>query len=161
MPYEFKIGQPGEVFFGTYGDYIVDFDLGEDSDTIEVVQMMVALVEDDDTGNDPFELMFGIRRRSLETGATTLPAFDHEAARQYVPKESADEVMRLVLDSIGKLMETVNPGLITMESFESDLPALAMAKYMRICNRLGELGYTLIECWRDGTDLKDYWFFTK
>jgi hypothetical protein len=57
MPFEIKIGQPSDVFDGTYGDYIVDFELGEDSDTIEVVQMVVALVEDDQTGNNPFELI--------------------------------------------------------------------------------------------------------
>jgi hypothetical protein len=28
MPYEFKIGQPGDVLIGTYGDYIVDFGPG-------------------------------------------------------------------------------------------------------------------------------------
>jgi hypothetical protein len=72
MPYEFKIGQPGDVLIGTHGDYIVDFDLGEDSDDIAVVQMMVGLTEDDHTGSDPFELLFGIKRRFVETGVSTL-----------------------------------------------------------------------------------------
>ena len=104
MPFEIKIGQPSDVFDGTYGDYIVDFELGEDLDTLEVVQMVVALVEDDQTGNDPFELMFGIRRRSLETGETSRPVFDHETARQYVRKEDAEEVLGLVLESIRRLL---------------------------------------------------------
>jgi len=161
MPYEINIGQPGDVFDGVYGDYVVDFDLGEDSDSIEVVQMVVALVEDDDSGDHPFELMFGIRRRSLETGATSREAFDHETARQYVPRENAEEVLGLVLESIQKLLEHVDPFEIVMESFESDLPGEAMHKYMRICNKLGLAGLDLTECYRDGTDSKDYWFFTK
>jgi hypothetical protein len=160
MPYEFEIGQMGGVLVRNH-DYIVDFDLGEDSGTIEVVQMVVALVEDDDTGNDPFELMFGIRRRSLETGKTSDMIFDHATARLYVPRDFAEDVMGRVLESIRALIKHVDPYSVSMESFESALPGPAMHKYMSVCNELGVLGYSLTECWRDGTDQKDYWFFTK
>jgi hypothetical protein len=161
MPYEFKIGQLGDVLIGTYGDYIVDFDLGEDSDSIDTVQMMVGLTEDDHTGSDPFELLFGIRRRSLETGITTPPRYNHATACQYIPKSQRNAVMLLILASVRKLVEFVNPDRVVMVTYEPDLPVVAMGKYMRICNYMGLLGYTQTEYRRDGTDLKDYWLFTK
>ncbi len=161
MPYEFKIGEPGEVLTGVYGDYLVDFDLGEISDTVDVVQMVVALVEDDETRSDPFELMFGIRLRSLETGKTSETFFDYQTARTYVTKQEAELVMPRILESVRRLVRQVNPFELVMELFEADLPGPAMHKYMSICNELGRLGYSMTKCWRDGTDLKDYWFFTK
>jgi hypothetical protein len=69
--------------------------------------------------------------------------------------------MLLILASVRKLVEFVNPDTVVMVTYEPDLPAVAMGKYMRICNHMGLLGYTQTEYRRDGTDLKDYWLFTK
>jgi hypothetical protein len=161
MAYEFEPGEPKPVETGIYGDYIVDFDLGVDTEAAEQVHMSVALYEDDDTGSDPFGLVFGIRRTSTSTGETSLPAFDHATVGRYVPKERREFTMLLVLRSIRMLVNQVNPDTIFMETFEGGLPVEAMAKYNRISNYLGILGYIQTFYNHSGNDLKDSWLFTK
>jgi hypothetical protein len=159
MPYEFALGPPQPVLVGAV-EYSVDFDLGVDTDSGEQVLMTVAMIEDDG-GSDPFELVFGIRRTNIETGITSEPAFDHETARKYVPKDQSEAVMLLILASVRLLVESVNPTSIVVETYEADLPPEAMGKYFRICNHLGVLQYKQTSYRRDATDLKDYWLFEK
>jgi hypothetical protein len=161
MPYTCDPGSPEPVYVGIYGDYTVDFDIGVDEDNAEQIVMTVALVEDEESGSDPFEIVFGIRSKHLIAGTTGEPSFDHATARKFVPKEHAAAVMDLVLDSLTMLVEHVNPSTVTMATYESDLNVAAMAKYMRISNHMGTLGYRQTQYRRDGTDLKDYWLFTK
>lgn len=161
MPYEFELGAPEDVFVGIHGDYTVDFDLGVDTDTKQQIVMTIALVEDDDSGGDPFGLIFGIRKKDLDTENIVGPFFDHDAARKYVPKEHSGAVMLQILLGLTLLVQHVNPSMVAMETYETDLPVPAMAKYMRICNHMGLLGYAQTEYRRDGTDRKDYWLFTK
>jgi hypothetical protein len=161
MPYRFELGQLEPVYIGVYGDYTVDFDIGVDDDHNEQVVMTVALVEDDNSGSDPFELIFGIRRKSLETEAVSLPEFDHTTARSCVPRENAAAVLDLILDAVSALVDHVNPSTVAMVTYEADLPVAGIAKYTRISNHMGLLGYTQTEYRRDGTDRKDYWLFTK
>lgn len=145
---------------GIEGDYTVDFDLGVNSDTNERVFMQVALYEHDH-GPNPFDLLFGIRRQDLDTGAVSGAFFDLQTVRLVVPKAQRQNTLGRVLESLILLVRYVDPFEITMQTFYGDLNAGAMLKYDRISSALGVLGYSLKAYWRDGTDLKDHWLFTK
>jgi hypothetical protein len=69
--------------------------------------------------------------------------------------------MKLILDAIRKLVDEVNPQVIEMSTYEESLPPEAMAKYYSITNLLGQCGFGMTFYKREGTDLKDYWLFTK
>lgn len=128
MAFEFDIDQPEPVFVGPT-DYVVDFTLGYDLDRGERILMSVVLFKDD-SGGDPHELAFGIRRQDVFTGTTSNYAFDHETAKSYVPKDKRQLVSLLVLSAVRALVERVRPKIVVMETFESNLPAPAMGKYM-------------------------------
>lgn len=133
----------------------------DDADYEKLVQMSVALVEDVNDGESPFELVFGIRFTNIETGVISGPFFDHDTARQYVPKDRAAQVMDLIVACVNRLLDEVAPSVVAMETFEANLPAVAMGKYMRICNVMGLNSYAQTEYRRDETDGKDHWLFTK
>ena len=122
MPYEVTLGPPQPVNYGFEGDSSVDFDLGIDAEAGEGARMTVALVEDTDSGNDPFTLLFGVRLTSLETDETQAIIFDHATARRYAPKDLAGEILVLVLQSLQMLVEEVNPSRIIMATYETALP---------------------------------------
>lgn len=161
MPYEVTLGQPQPINYGFEGDSSVDFDLGIDPEAGEGARMTVALVEDTDSGNDPFTLLFGVRLTSLETDETKVFIFDHATARRYAPEDVAGEILVLVLESLQMLVEAVNPTTIIMGTYETALPPSAMVKYERISKLLELLGYTETSYYRDATDLRDHWLFTK
>lgn len=160
MPFWFVVGGPSPVARGDRY-YVSDITLGYDTDTDERVLMSVALLEADD-GGDPHELVFGIRLENLRTWEITAFDFDQATGRKYIQgRGAADLVMYLVLSAIRPLVNHSNAKTIVMESFHPNLPAKAMGKYARISSELKRCGLKLKDHWRDGTDGKDYWLFTR
>jgi hypothetical protein len=161
MAFEFSLDAPCVPYPGLDGDWIVEFPLGFDLDANHQVMMTVALVEDEVTKNDPFELIFGIRTVDFDTSVASPPQFDHQTARLYVSKERSAAVLHLICDCVRALLESVNPSSVAMVTHEANLPGPAMGKYMNICNMLGLCGYGQIKYERDATDGRDHWLFTK
>jgi hypothetical protein len=70
--------------------------------------------------------------------------------------------MDLVLNGVSALIDSVNPHIVEMATYEADLGHEAMRKYSRISDLLRyNYRFEVTNYWRDGTDLKDYWLFTK
>jgi hypothetical protein len=59
------------------------------------------------------------------------------------------------------LIEAVQPKDIVMETFHANLPSKAMKKYELISDVLERLSYALVDQFRDETDGKDYWSFSR
>ena len=109
-----------------------------------------------------FELCFGIRKRSgVDASNVSSPDYSSATGKLYVPPESAEDVLGVVLAATVSLIGKVRPANVIMETFHSNLPPKAMRKYESIAKILGSLSYTVAEKFRDETDGKDYWSFSR
>src|SRR5262245_36494946 len=145
--------------------YVVDFQLGYESNPAqEIAQsilMSVILFEDD--LSSALELCFGIRKENVfpPHKITGLEETDYEAdtARRYVPAESRERVLNLVIQATESLVEMATASAVIMHTHHRNLPPRAMGKYYRVVNELGHLGYVLFEYERGTNDGIDHWFF--
>jgi hypothetical protein len=158
MAYIFELEQDfDEPYVAADGSCIIDFALGYDPDSSLIVLMSVMLIPDQ---SGAFELVFGIRKRS-GVDASNVSSLDYESAtgKLYVPPESAEDVLGVVLAATVGLIGKVKPANVIMETFHSNLPPKAMRKYESIEEVLGSLSYAVTEKFRDVADGKDYWSF--
>ena len=148
-----------EPYVAADGSRIIDFALGYDPDSSLIVLMSVMLIPDE---SGAYELCFGIRTRS-GVDASNVSSFDYSSAtgKRYVPTESAQDVLDVVLAATVSLIGKVKPENVIMETFHSHLPPKAMRKYESIEEILANLSYTLTEHFRDEADGKDYWSFSR
>ena len=161
MPYVFDLERDfeREPHVDTDGTHSIDFALGYDLDQFLVVLMSVMLVADE---SGAYELCFGIRTRSAERPSSVSPPdYSFTTATTFVPRDASEEVLATVLAAIRILVEAVRPDDIVMETFHANLPPKAMKKYQLISTLLDELSYTTTERFRDETDSKDYWVFSR
>jgi hypothetical protein len=161
MAFKFELGDPGDIAIGPDGDWVAEFSIGFDLELDEIINMAVALIENQPEPN-PFTLTFGIVRRAANGGDQIGEViFDHSAARAYVARERANQVMIQILNCIEQLCALVDPSEVQFSTFEADLPPPAMQKYFKVSNHLGICGYEMNFYRREGADLRDNWFFTK
>jgi hypothetical protein len=161
MAFELDLGGLSEVEIGYDGDYNAQFTVGYDLDANERVVMAIALIEDAERAG-VFALVFGLLVSDLEGANEQGPFFDHATARKYISRADAIPVMDLVLNGVSALIDSVNPHIVEMATYEADLGHEAMRKYSRISDLLRyNYRFEVTNYWRDGTDLKDYWLFTK
>jgi hypothetical protein len=148
-----------EIFIDADGSRIVDFALGYDLDSSLVILMSVMLIPDE---SGAFELCFGIRKRNVENALEVSPPdYRSETAKQFVPRTETENVRSAILSTIEALVKAVKPEDIIMETFHANLPPRAMKKYDLICEILAKNFYRLTDQFRDGTDGKDYWSFSR
>ncbi len=160
MAYIFELERDfDEPYLAADGSCIIDFALGYDPDLSLIVLMSVMLIPDE---SGAFELVFGIRERS-GVDASNPATLDYKSAtaKLYVPPESAEDVLGVVLTATVRLIEKVKPRNVIMETFHSNLPPKAMRKYESIEKVLGSLSYAITEKFRNEGDGKDYWSFRR
>jgi hypothetical protein len=159
MAYEFDLeSDPEPPFSDALGTEIVEFALGYDLDDDLAIVMSVMLVPIDEA----FDLRFGIRQKSLsQDWKVSAPDYSKECVDQYVPKQWRSLVAHQLHSAIVTLLGSVNPENVTMETYYSSLEPKALEKYEEICGVMTTCGYDTADQFRDGTSLKDYWFFQK
>ncbi len=160
MAYIFELEKDfDEPYVAADGSCIIDFALGYDPDSSLIVLMSVMLIRDE---SGAFEFCFGIRTRSgVDASNVSPPDYSSATGKHYVPRESAEDVLGVVLAAAVSLIGKVKPRNIIMETFHSNLPQKAMRKYVSIEKILDSLSYTLTEKFRDEADGKNYWSFSR
>ena len=148
-----------EPYVDADGSRVIDFALGYDLDRSLIIVMSVMLVRDE---SEAFELCFGIRTRSPANALEVSPPdYSSATAQRFVPPAATEDVLSVVLSAIIVLIEAVKPKDILMETFHANLPLKAMKKYKLISDILERFSYALIDQFRDETDGKDYWSFSR
>jgi hypothetical protein len=143
--------------------WAIDIGLGYDIDEDMVVVMSVMLVPGDaflkDELSHVFDLQFGIRKKWLDR--TSPPDFDKETGRKYIPSERNADVLRVIRRAVMRLVGVVMPDHLTMESYHPNLEPKALTKYDMLCNALAELGYEVMEAFREPSNGINYWYLRR
>src|SRR5689334_17353706 len=126
MPYKFGLGAFDGPTQDATNSFTVNFALGYETEIFFAVLMSVMLVNGDsylDGKLSPvYDLQFGVRLLSLNSGFVSPPFFDRATAAQYVPSDQSHAVLMKVIDAVGLLVEASSGNHITMETYHSGLP---------------------------------------
>lgn len=153
---------PHQVIEGTLCDnYSIEFRLGFRFDIEKAILMSVTLLEgfSDLAEEGVFDLRFGIREQCLQhTWNVEGMDFGRGAVAAYIAKSDRPVVLALLGDATRSLVAHVRPRIVTMSTFDRELPPKALIKYGTIEGALAGLGYRLSERYRS-EDARDRWQF--
>jgi hypothetical protein len=146
------------VFIDNLGTSIVEFALGYDLDSNEIVLFSVTLVPCD---NGVSDLRFGIRTRDAEKD-WKISGLDFSRKRvvECIPSKARKAVHDLLLAAVSDLAKAGNVQKITMETYYANLPPEALEKYENVTNVLIYNGFYVETKFRT-VDGIDYWLYTK
>jgi hypothetical protein len=160
MSYEIDVEPAEPPFTDNLGVEHVEFTLGYDLDRDVAIVMSVMLVPVDDP--QAHDLRFGIREKDLtKDWKVSAPDYSKEAVDAYIPKVWRAFVSLRLQRAVEKLLETIEPETVTMETYYSRLPEKALKKYEVISAAAHRSNYVTSERFRDDGTQKDYWVFTK
>jgi hypothetical protein len=121
-----------------------------------LMAVMLTATDRDDT----LEFSFGIRTR-VGDGPASPPDFGKEAVDRYIPKDSRPKIKDLIGLSAIWIATAALPNNIVMETFYPSLDAKALRKYEIVIRAFEICGYKLVDQFRDSSDDKDYWSFSR
>jgi len=105
-------------------------------------------------------LRFGIEEREISReGFSTGLDYSTEFRDAYVPKDSREIVMYLILRAIECLLSSTKARIVTMRTFYRNLPPKALLKYGRICDLMKVKAYTISEDFHSEVTGRNYWIF--
>jgi len=153
-------------------DYVLDFALGYELDTSEIITMSVMLVAGDSYLDEPldkatplenaiYDLQFGIRVHDAHNGDVSGPDFTIETSRKYIPDYARSQVAAALCNAIARIIRHVRPHSVTMETFYPNLPDKALRKYQAISAVIEGCGYKVADAFRDGTNGTNYWLYSR
>jgi hypothetical protein len=159
MAYVFDLdNQLSPVFVDNLGTSIVEFALGYDLDSNEIILFSVTLGPSDGGVSD---LRFGIRTRDAEkdwkVGGLD---FSRKRVLECIPSKARKVVQDLLLAAVSELAKATNDERITMETYYANLPPEALEKYENITTILIFNGFSVETKFRD-VDGVDYWLYSK
>jgi hypothetical protein len=172
MAYIFEVEADFSPAIKIGDDYVLDFALGYELETSEIITMSVMLVAGDSYLAEPldkaparenaiYDLQFGIRVHSAHNGSVSGPNFTIEATRKYIPDYARSDVAAVLHSAITRIIRDVRPHFLTMETFYPNLPDKALRKYQAISAVIEGCGYKVADAFQDGTNGVNYWFFSR
>ncbi|MEN3233797.1 hypothetical protein PUR29_09305 [Methylobacterium ajmalii] len=154
---------PMSVVTGNLGDdHNIEFRLGYLIQTEQVVLMGVALIEGASflpAYDGVFDLRFGIRLQYIgKPWNMTAMDFTQGTKRRYIHPNHRETVRNLTSQAIVGLVREVQPRVITMSSYDVELPPPALVKYGVIAECLNGVGYGTVSEYRCAKG-HDRWHF--
>lgn len=117
--------------------------IGYDDETEDVFSVFVALSPFAGAQAGEFELVFSIERFSGE-GFEQARYFDGMKTQYFLnAPQDRKLVLNAVLHSVSALVDKASPRLVTMTTYEPDLPEKALKKYWAISLWFEELGFNV------------------
>lgn len=99
--------------------------------------------------NGVYDLRFGIRMKYMDKDWKVTPIdFTQAYKYSYIHPNNRETVRGLVVKAIVGLVKGVRPPVITMSTFDAELPEPALVKYRVIEECLNGLGYRTVDAYR-------------
>jgi hypothetical protein len=151
-----------DVMYGNMGDRYIEFRLGLFPESAALAFMSAVLFPGSELVEEHegvFDLRFGIRIISLEYAwkASGL-FFEQDKTRRVMAAEDRKQVLSLLVRAIRLLVETERPRIITMSTFDAELPEQALVKYLEIQTCLHICGYVTVDTYKSD-DGRHRWIF--
>lgn len=156
---------PFDVIRGNLGDdHNIEFRLGYLMQTEQLVKMSVALIEGAsfmNIDNGFFDLRFGIRLQYIDRPwNVTSMDYTQGTKRRYIHANNRETVRNLTCRAIEGLLSVVSPPVVTMSTYDTELPTDALVKYQVIERCLNGAGYRTHDSYR-ADDGRDRWQFVR
>ena len=104
------------------------------------------------------DLQFGVMWRHPNATLMDGPSFDRRFAAAHLTQAERAALMDRICEAVTLLLKACEPPLVTMSTWETDLPANARAKFERIAQACAAAGWRTADAYRD-TDGRDHWVF--
>ncbi|RVU19135.1 hypothetical protein [Methylobacterium oryzihabitans] len=146
-----------------FGDeHYIEFRLGFLPETRRIVIMSIILMEGGSalhSSSGVFDLRFGIRLKYMDKDWDVTPVdFSQETKRDFIHPNHRETVLNLIMRGVCELVTEVNPPLITMSTYDTELPPQALVKYAAIAECLNGLGYRTADAYLSA-DGRHRWVF--
>lgn len=160
---DIEVDYPGIVDASNLGDdHTVEFRIGFLVETNQVVLMSVCLMDMasyNETNKRAFDLRYGIRLQYIDKPwKVTSMDFNQATKRRYIHPNNRETVLGLIQRATKILIAHVKPTIITMSSYDRNLPEAALVKYRAIERCLNEAGFGTHDTYRDAKG-HDRWQF--
>lgn len=124
-----------------YGEHICRIPIGYDDTTGSVYSAAAALSPLPGMGPRFFEFVFWIQEIGIDN-SEPYRYFDGLRTRFIESSKDRRLVLEAILAATDSLIDTVRPAVVTMYTYEKDLPEKALRKYELIAEQLRNKGYS-------------------
>ena len=151
--FDLEADAPWNIIQAGTGDmFSCEFRVGFLMDTEEAVVMSATLLEGAgfvDGYDGIFDLRFGFRTKCLHHDWKVSGLdFERSSVLRYVPKPDRQHVFVMLLRAVRAVVDDVRPRVITMSTYDVELPPAALVKYRAIEMCLHGLGYVTSATYR-------------